>query len=200
MVSNFEEQGYQPGSALNTPESYAGDMGQTMGGGLVTVIDRQSYFNGTYRSDSDLRIEGMFEGEIECKGTVTIAPAATLSATVKARNVVVAGSANGDFTCDESFTIRSTGEMRGKAQAATLIVEEGALFEGEFKMVDSGLSSLDSGLGSWGENHYATPSSAVPTSTPAVDDQNESALYDLGGAESDTSEADEAWETRQLED
>src|SRR5690606_14069438 len=35
-----------------------------------TVIDRDSQFDGNFRSDSDLLIEGTFEGEIDCKGTV----------------------------------------------------------------------------------------------------------------------------------
>lgn len=113
-----------------------------------TVLDRQSTFNGSYRSESDFLIEGTFEGEIDCKGTVTVAEGANLSATIQARNVVVAGAANGEVTCQERFTILSTGEMRGKAQAATLLVEEGAFFEGEFKM---GGNSAPGGFSSWQE-------------------------------------------------
>lgn len=121
----------------------------------ATVIDRQSRFNGTFRADSDLRIEGTFEGEIDCNGTVIVAEDATLSATVHARNIVIAGSASGEFTCDERFTIQATGEMRGRAQAATLVVQEGAFFEGEFRMGGNGatanfsnrFSSWESGRG-----------------------------------------------------
>lgn len=121
------------------------------GGGPVarTVIDKDSHFNGNFRSDSDLLIEGNFEGEIDCKGTVIVAEGASISATVRSRNAVVAGSANGDITCDERLTIQATGELRGKAQAATLIVEEGAFFEGEFKMGSGGFSTMGSGFSNW---------------------------------------------------
>lgn len=106
-------------------------------GGSESVIDRYSQFNGLYCTERDLRIEGSVEGEIQCDGTVTVAPAARVSAKVRARNVVIAGAASGDFVCAERFTLRPTGEIRGEVTAASLVVEKGAFFEGEFHMADA---------------------------------------------------------------
>jgi len=158
----------------------------------ATVIDAQSHFTGNYRSDSDLMIEGHFEGEIECNGTVTVAENATLSATVKARNVVVAGSANGEVTCDERFTVRATGEMRGKAQAATLVVEEGAFFEGEFRMGSSYTGPAASSYGGW-ESARKAPvesSSTYSMSVDASDLEDE----DSGDAGADPFSVDDLWD------
>ena len=134
----------------------------------TTVIDRHAQFSGNYRSDADLRVEGTFEGEIDCNGTVTVAEDATLSATVRARNVVVAGSATGEIVCEEKLTLQATGELRGKAQAGTLVVEEGAIFEGEFKM-GGGYSSMGSSFTGWEAGGYgAEPRPDSPgTDTPA---------------------------------
>lgn len=159
--------------------------------GQATVIDAQSHFSGNYRSDSDLIIEGTFEGEIECNGTVTVAENATLSATVRARNVVVAGSANGEITCDERFTVRATGEMRGKAQAATLVVEEGAFFEGEFRMGSSYAAPASSSYSGWESARKA------PESTSAYSmSVDESDLADLDEMESATDRfsVDDLWD------
>ncbi|MDQ4077731.1 MAG: polymer-forming cytoskeletal protein [Chloroflexota bacterium] len=98
-------------------------------------IDRYSHFDGLYTTTQDLRIEGTAEGEIECEGTVTIAENARATATVNARNVIVAGDAEGDIFCREHFILQPTGTMRGQVHAASLSVEEGAFFEGEFRMV-----------------------------------------------------------------
>src|SRR5688572_25170952 len=76
-----------------------------------SMIDRHSHFNGHYRTSHDLRVEGTAEGEIECDGTVTVAPQARVSATVKARNVVIAGAASGEIVCRDQFTLKPTGEM-----------------------------------------------------------------------------------------
>ena len=105
-----------------------------------TVVGQQTYFTGTFRSERDLRIEGTFEGEIDCRGTVTVAEDAKLSATVRARNIEIAGSASGDIFIEERLHLRTSGEMRGQFQAASFIVEEGAYFEGEMKMGSAGLS------------------------------------------------------------
>ena len=99
-----------------------------------TIVGPQSYFTGTFRSEKDLRIEGTLEGEIDCRGTVIVAKDATLSATVRARNIEIAGSVTGDVFIEERLHLRSSGEMRGQSHAASFIVEEGGYFEGEMKM------------------------------------------------------------------
>ena len=99
-----------------------------------TIVGPQSYFTGTFRSEKDLRIEGTFEGEIDCRGTVIVAKDATLSATVRARNIEIAGAVTGDVFIEERLHLRSSGEMRGQSHAASFIVEEGGYFEGEMKM------------------------------------------------------------------
>lgn len=99
-----------------------------------TLVGPQSYFTGTFRSEKDLRIEGTFEGEIDCRGTVVVAKDATLSATVRARNIEIAGAVTGDVFIEERLYLRSSGEMRGQSHAASFIVEEGGYFEGEMKM------------------------------------------------------------------
>ena len=99
-----------------------------------SVIDRYSHFNGLYRTSHDLRVEGSAEGEIECDGTLTVAPDANIDAKVRAHNVVIAGAATGEIMCENRFTLRPTGQMRGQVLAASLVVEEGAFFEGEFQM------------------------------------------------------------------
>ncbi|MFN8497370.1 MAG: polymer-forming cytoskeletal protein [Anaerolineae bacterium] len=102
-----------------------------------SLIDRHSHFNGLYHTSHDLLVEGSAEGEIECDGTLTVAPDANLDAKVRARNVVIAGAATGEIMCEERFTLRPSGQMRGQVLAASLVVEEGAFFEGEFQMSEA---------------------------------------------------------------
>ncbi|MCB0114968.1 MAG: polymer-forming cytoskeletal protein [Caldilineaceae bacterium] len=137
-----------------------------------TVISKESNFNGNVRSDGDILIEGSFEGEIDCKGTVIVAEGANVSATVRARNATIAGSANGDFSCEERLTIEASGEMRGKAQAPTLVVDEGAFFEGEFKMGAGGFSSVSSNLSSWQSGRSGGTRPAT-SSAPSTDEEGD---------------------------
>ena len=142
-----------------------------------TIVGPQSYFTGTFRSEKDLRIEGTLEGEIDCRGTVIVAKDATLSATVRARNIEIAGSVTGDVFIEERLHLRSSGEMRGQSHAASFIVEEGGYFEGEMKMGATdqeewptiGSASSSEGLGlSVESTQWTTKRSEARTNRPGA--------------------------------
>ncbi len=154
-----------------------------------TTVGRQSYFTGTFRSEKDLRIEGTFEGEIDCRGTVIVAKDATLSATVRACNIEIAGSVTGDVFIEERLHLRASGEMRGQSQAASFIVEEGGYFEGEMKMGSTdqtdwppvGNGSSSDRLGRSGEPAQWTTKSSEGRPNRPSPSQTDSNRDDTGG-------------------
>ncbi|MDQ3410908.1 MAG: polymer-forming cytoskeletal protein [Chloroflexota bacterium] len=99
-----------------------------------SVIDRHSSFDGTFRSDRDLRIDGEVKGTIECQGTLFVAEGATVSAKVNAENVTVAGDLSGEIICGGRLQMLPSGRVRGKIATQTLVVAEGAYYEGELEM------------------------------------------------------------------
>lgn len=100
-----------------------------------SVIDRHSNFDGTFRSSRDLRIEGEVKGTIECQGTLFVAEGASVSAKVEAENITVAGDLNGEVRCLGRLQIMPSGQVRGKVTTATLVINEGAFYEGQLEMV-----------------------------------------------------------------
>lgn len=113
----------------------------------MSVIDRFSSFDGTYQSTRDVRIEGKVKGTIECQGTVHIAQGANVSARIEADNISVAGDLDGDINCRGRLQILPSGKVRGKINTVTLVINEGAHYEGELEMAaqDSRLSAGRSG-------------------------------------------------------
>jgi cytoskeletal protein CcmA (bactofilin family) len=109
------------------PEGAAGPRGESL-------IDRESHFTGTYRTPQDLRIEGRYEGEIECKGTVFVGESATVNARIVAGNVTVAGHCEGEIVCETRFEILRTGRVSGSVSSAVTVVHEGAFYQGELRM------------------------------------------------------------------
>ena len=99
-----------------------------------SVIDRHSIFDGTFLSNRDLRIEGEVKGTIECKGTLFVAQGANVSAKVEAENISVAGDPNGDVRCRGRLQIMPSGRVRGKVNTMTLVINEGAYYEGQLEM------------------------------------------------------------------
>lgn len=103
----------------------------------VSVIDRFSNFDGTFHSTRDLRIEGQAKGTIECQGTLHIAQGANVDAKVEAENISVAGELDGEIQCRGRLQILPSGRVRGKINTGTLVINEGAFYEGALEMETS---------------------------------------------------------------
>jgi cytoskeletal protein CcmA (bactofilin family) len=135
-------------STANSAELYRnGDADQDSGGAFAggalagyasedtfSVIDRHSNFDGTFHSDRDLRIEGEVKGTIECQGTLFVAQGANVTAKVEAENITVAGDLNGDIRCRGRLQLMPSGRVRGKVATDTLVINEGAYYEGQLEM------------------------------------------------------------------
>jgi cytoskeletal protein CcmA (bactofilin family) len=99
-----------------------------------SVIDRHSSFDGTFRADRDLRIDGEVKGTIQCQGTLFVAEGAVVSANIDAENVTVAGDLSGEIFCRGRLQMLPSGRVRGKIATETLVIAEGAYYEGELEM------------------------------------------------------------------
>ena len=144
--------------------SYAAQTDEYQGQGYaeqesVSVIDRFSNFDGTFHSTRDLRVEGQAKGTIECQGTLHIAQGANVNSKVEAENITVAGELDGEVQCRGRLQILPSGRVRGKINTGTLVISEGAFYEGELEM-----EAPDSRLGS-GRPSRPRPSRALPSFT-----------------------------------
>ena len=103
-----------------------------------SLVDSDSHFDGLYKTEQNLRVEGQAEGEIQCQGTLTVEQGARVKAKVTARNVTVAGDLEGEVTCQDVFKIMPTGQVEATVSAGRLIVQEGGFYNGEFVMTQNG--------------------------------------------------------------
>ena len=100
----------------------------------ASVVDRGSAFEGTFRSQKDLRVEGELKGTVACTGTLFVAEGAMVSATIDAEHVTVAGDIHGEVRCRGRLQILPSGRVRARVATGTLVIQEGAIFEGELEM------------------------------------------------------------------
>ena len=100
----------------------------------VSHIDRHSAFEGTFRSQRDLRIEGELKGTVSCSGTMFVAEGATVAATIDAENLTVAGDVSGEIRCRGRLQILPSGRVHAQATTGSLVIQEGAIYEGQLEM------------------------------------------------------------------
>jgi cytoskeletal protein CcmA (bactofilin family) len=106
----------------------------------LSLIDRYSSIEGTFATSRDVRVEGVVRGKLDCQGLLYIAEGADIDATVEAASITVAGKLNGEVTCHGRLQITSSGRMVATVTTDSLVIDEGAFYEGELNMKSTAVS------------------------------------------------------------
>ena len=92
--------------------------------------------NGQIKSQEDLYVDGDVEGTVELiQHKLTIGPNGKVHAAVKAREVVVLGSIQGNVEASDRIEIRKDAKLVGDIKTARIIIEDGAYFKGSIDIV-----------------------------------------------------------------
>ena len=102
--------------------------------GAETIIGAGVKVKGELNSESDIMIDGIFEGTIIASGDVNIGVNAHISATVRGRNVTVAGQLRGNIKDTGEAFIRETGQVEGDITSMGLAINPGGVFVGRSHM------------------------------------------------------------------
>ena len=103
-------------------------------GMMFNALTAGSKIVGNITADSDFRIDGMIEGDLNCTGKVVIGEAGRIKGTVTCANAEILGLMEGKITCNQQLSLRANGKIVGDVHTKTLIVEPGALFNGTCAM------------------------------------------------------------------
>lgn len=112
-----------PAPEPSKPVSRGGTIGSSM-----TV-------KGEVYSREELNVDGEIHGAIELQHRLTVGPNGKIRANVKAREVVVQGSIQGNVDSAEKIIIRDKGSLVGDIRTAGIVIEDGAYFKGSIDII-----------------------------------------------------------------
>lgn len=101
-----------------------------------TIVGTSVKLKGNLQSGGDITIDGSVNGEIKTKGSVNIGPNANVIANVKAKQVIVAGTVQGNIEAIERLTLTETGRVYGDVVVNLLSISAGAIFTGKSTMIE----------------------------------------------------------------
>jgi len=78
----------------------------------------------------DLVIDGVVEGDVRASGQLTLGRRARVDGEIHARDVRIAGVLHRSVSAAGVIHLLSTAKVRGDLEAARVIIDDGALFEG----------------------------------------------------------------------
>lgn len=109
-------------------------MASESGGAEVNLIGKGTAIEGAINAESSIRIDGKLKGKLVCKSTLTIGQGGEIEGEIEVNNANISGKIKGKIIVKQKLVLESTSTLIGDLQAAKLIVDEGAVFDGTSQM------------------------------------------------------------------
>lgn len=112
----------------------SGPQGPARPGDVNALLGRGSEFEGKLTFEGIVRIDGKFTGEIFSDGTLIVGEGAKVKAEITVDTVIVQGEVVGNIRAKTGVELHAPGRLRGNMQAGSLVVQKGAIFDGNCVM------------------------------------------------------------------
>jgi cytoskeletal protein CcmA (bactofilin family) len=121
-----------PGQPSPPPATPSGNPGS-----LTAFIDQGSEFEGKLSFRDTVRIDGRFRGEIASENNLIVGESGEIEATIRSQTIAVSGAVDGDIHAGKKVILHKTARVNGNVETASLVMEDGAVLNGQVKMTDS---------------------------------------------------------------
>lgn len=108
---------------------------QNMAAGHNMIV-ANTRLTGNVVAANDFRIDGEFEGSLDCAAKVIIGEGGRFEGDIKCDNAVVEGYFKGHLSVREVLYVKESAEIFGEVVTGKLVVQSGSIFEVKCKMTD----------------------------------------------------------------
>lgn len=109
------------------------DVSAKSGRSAVTIIAQGNHFKGDTQVSGKMHVDGLFEGSIDSSDDISIGRHGCIRGRVRARNVTVSGTLEGDLICDQ-LHIERGGQVRATVCSDNLSIDPQGCFVGERRL------------------------------------------------------------------
>jgi len=130
--------------------------------GLVGYLYKGSRVTGQLSFQGPARIDGVVDGEVNCRGTLTIGDGAEVKAKITGQIVIIRGKVEGNVTARERIELLAPARVIGNIDAPRLVIAEGVVFDGDCSM---GVAKQKGGVAA---SHGQSAEKSVAASAPKL--------------------------------
>jgi cytoskeletal protein CcmA (bactofilin family) len=105
-------------------------------GELNGFLDRGATFRGELEFEDTMRIDGKFNGKIHSKNELIVGESAHIEGDIHVGRIAISGTVVGKIVADTRVEIHRNGKVYSDVETPALIIEEGAIFQGNCVMGD----------------------------------------------------------------
>lgn len=129
------------GNTKKTGASPAGASQNMNTSGINSLVAGTS-IEGTIVAQSDIRIDGTLNGNLECSGRVIVGADGRLTGEIKCQNAIIEGFVQGTIDVSEELDIRETGSVNGEVTTGKLKIAPGGIFNVNCNMSGQKIKSI----------------------------------------------------------
>ena len=107
---------------------------KTRTGELNGFLDHGSSFKGELDFEDTMRIDGKFNGSITSKNELIVGESAHIDGNIHVGRIAISGTVVGKIKADQRVEIHRNGKVYSDIDTPALIIEEGAIFQGNCVM------------------------------------------------------------------
>jgi cytoskeletal protein CcmA (bactofilin family) len=101
---------------------------------INAFLGKGTEFQGQLRFDGTVRIDGVFQGEIQATGTLMVGEGGRLEAEVRCGTLIIHGEVAGNVQASHRVEALAPARIMGNIQTPVLVINEGVVFEGNVRM------------------------------------------------------------------
>jgi cytoskeletal protein CcmA (bactofilin family) len=103
-------------------------------GAATTVIAKGTTIEGKFECGENVRLDGNIHGEVKVEKRFVMGDGSLVKGNIYARDAAIKGAIKGDIHVKEALHLMDTAVIEGNITAKTMIVEEGARYNGSCKI------------------------------------------------------------------
>jgi cytoskeletal protein CcmA (bactofilin family) len=101
---------------------------------INAFLGKGTEFHGQLRFDGTVRVDGVFQGEIQATGTLVVGEGGRVEAEVRCGTLIIHGEVNGNVQASHRVEALAPARIMGNIQTPVLVINEGVVFEGNVRM------------------------------------------------------------------
>jgi cytoskeletal protein CcmA (bactofilin family) len=105
-------------------------------GELNGFLDRGATFKGELEFEDTMRIDGRFNGKIMSKNELIVGESAHIEGDIHVGRIAISGTVVGKIVAEQRVEIHRNGKVFSDIDTPALVIEEGAIFQGNCVMND----------------------------------------------------------------
>jgi cytoskeletal protein CcmA (bactofilin family) len=121
----------------NTSPASTSANGPDKDGAQTTVIAKGTVIEGKFACSDNVRLDGAIHGEVHVDKRFVMGEGSHVKGNIRARDAAIKGKINGDLVVHEALHLLETAVIEGNITAKTMVVDEGARYNGSCKIGDS---------------------------------------------------------------